>query len=240
LKKRLNYLLLLLFVLASLGSMAQVDTIAPETIPFTEVERPVRPKQNFLYSPRGSLTVPLPIGNSAFRKSFVGVYEFNGGFNVMVYKGIFAGLTYKNSLLIITPTKIPDYNASMTINSGAFKVGNDFYLGDRNSVILSTSIAVGQNNSRYHSFVSKDFSKRPSFNGFKASYVEPEIDMYFLVESNFAIGASVTYSIINRNFDPSELYLDQWAGFPENNSGLIRYLSFGFGVYYGFAKRSNQ
>ncbi len=210
--------------MVSFASLAQEESVLPDTTTNVEFERPVRPKQNFLFSPRLSITVPTPMGNSSFKKSFVGVYEVNGDFNVMIYKGLYAGLTLKNAKLIITDKKIPNYNASMSINSGALKAGCDFYLGDRNSTIFSVSVASGQNYTSYSSFVSKDGTKHPAFKGFKASYVEPEVNLYFFIEPNFAIGLTATYSVINRNFDPNELYLNEWASFKlkVNMNNLLR------------------
>jgi len=217
--------------------MAQedLDTSGPSSIDETP-----RQKKYYLYSPRLSVTVPHPLGNNSFKKCFVGVYELNAGLNLMLYKGLFAGVTYKNSLLIITENKIPDYNASMSINSVAAKAGSDFYIGSKNNMILSTALSVGQNKSKYSSFICKDPKNHTMITGFKSSYIEPEVNLFFLIESNLGLGVTVTYSIIERNFDPYELCLNEWASFDKNNSGSTRYLSFGFGLYYGLSKKTTR
>ena len=233
--KRFNYLLIFLFALGSLSSFAQDE---PEPFENSAVdENPPRQKQYYLFSPRVSITVPHPLGNEAFKKSFVGIYELNGGINLMLFKGFFAGLNYKNGLLKITENKIPDYNASMLMNSVAVKVGSDFYVGYKNTILISGALSLGENYTKYSSFISKDPKKQPLITGFKSTYIEPEVNMFFLIEANFGIGATVTYSVIKRNFDPYELCLNEWAQFPKDNSGSIRYLSFGFGFYYGLSKR---
>ena len=219
--------------------MAQEEDPDPvETKIFSE--SPPRQKNFYLFSPRISVAVPHPMGNKSFKKSFVGIYEVNAGLNLMFYKGLFAGVFYKNGLLKITENKIPDYNASMSLNSASVKIGSDFYVGAKNNMLLSTAVSVGQNNTKYSSFICKDPKLHPLITGFKSSYVEPEVNLFFLTEDNFGIGATLTYSIIKRNFDPYELCLNDWAQFDKNNSGSIRYFSFGFGFYYGLSKRTKR
>ncbi|MCE9537790.1 MAG: hypothetical protein K8R85_01040 [Bacteroidetes bacterium] len=232
------YLLLLLFVLVSHTSIAQDEPDQFETK--IAEESPPRQKQYYLFSPRVSVTVPHPIGNKSFKKSFVGIYEVNAGLNLMLYKGLFAGVTFKNGLLKITENKIPDLNADMAINNAALKLGSDFYVNSKNTMLLSAAVSIGQNNTKYSSFKSKTLNEKPLISGFRSSYIEPEVNLFFLTEANFGIGATLTYSIIKRNFDPYELCLDEWSQFGKDNSGPIRYLSFGFGFYYGFSKKTKK
>ncbi len=234
-RNRCHHILFLLFALVSITAMAQDETDTVENSMINET--PPRQKQYYLFNPRVSITVPHPLANEAFNKSFVGIYEINACFNVMLYKGFFAGLNYKNGLLKITENKIPDYNASMLMNSIAGKIGSDFFIVDKNNIILSIAVSAGQNRTKYSSFVSKVPNTQPQINGFKSSYFEPEANLFFLVEENFGVGVTLTYSVIKRNFDPYELCLNEWTQYPKDNSGATRYLSFGFGFYYGLSKK---
>lgn len=199
-------------------------------------EPPAVPKSYYVFSPRVSVTVPHPMANASFKKSFVGIYEISGGLNAYLVKGLFFGVTYKNALLKITENKIADYNASMYINNAAGKLGADVYVGDKNRVIYSASIAVGQNWTRYSGLVAKD-PNRVIPNTYTCTYYEPEMNLFFLIESNFGIGATVSYSIFNKNFDPYELALNDWTQFSRNTSGNTQYLSFGFGFYYSLWRK---
>lgn len=237
-RKHCIYLLFLLFVLVSYTSIAQDEPDQFETKIIEE--SPPRQKQYYLFSPRVSVTVPHPMGNQSFKKSFVGIYEVNAGLNVMIYKGLFVGGAFKNGLLKITENKIPDLNADMAINNAAIKIGSDFYVNSKNTMLLSAALSVGQNNTKYSSFKCKSLNQHPIIKGFKSSYFEPEVNLFFLTEANFGIGATLTYSVIKRNFDPYELCLDEWAQFGKDNSGPIRYISFGFGFYYGFSKKTKK
>ena len=212
--------------------MAQDSIVSPEISPTI----PLRQKKYYLFSPRLSVLVPHPTDNASFKKTFTGLYELNAGMNVMLYQGIYAGITFKNAELTITPNKIPDYDASMQVYSFAFKSGSDFYVGERNNMIFSAALSVGQNNTLFESIKTKVPSEHP-ITGFKSAYVEPEISLYFLIEEDFGIGATVSYSFIQHNFDPYQLYLNEWAPYDRSNSGPTQCISFGFGFYYGFSKR---
>ena len=206
----------------------------------TEEEAPPSPKQYYLLSPRVSVTVPHPMSNSAFKKCFVGIYEVSGGLNLYLHKGIFLGVTAKKGLLKITENKIADYNASMSINNIAGKLGGDLYIGDRNRVIYSVAVSAGKNWTKYTGLVAKDPNTKIALTQYNCSYVEPEMNIFFLIESNFGIGATVSYSIFSKNFDPYELSLNDWTAFGKDNTGTTQYLSFGFGFYYSLINKKKK
>jgi len=197
-------------------------------------------KEYYFLSPRVSVTVPHPMGNKAFRKSFVGIYEISGGLNIMLYKGLFLGATYKNGLLKITENKIADYNASMAINNIGLKIGGDFFIGEQNKIIFSGSITGGQNYTKYSGLVCRKPTETPKIKAYTASYIEPELNLFFLVEQNFGIGLTVTYSIFNTEFNPYDLCLNDWASFDKENPGRTQYFSFGFGFYYSLIKKKEK
>lgn len=228
-----------LFLVSGLLCLAQEETDAPVQS-VQEEEYPVVPKQYYVFSPRVSVTVPHPMGNSAFRKSFVGIYEASVGLNINIFKGFFIGVTYKNGLLKITENKIADFNASMNINNAGVKLGTDIFIGDRNRIILSAAVTAGQNYTNYSGLVCKKPGDSPKLTAYSTSYLEPEVNMFFLVEPNFGIGATLGYSIFNKEFDPYELCLNDWTNFDKENPGRTRYLSFGFGFYYSFLKKNKR
>lgn len=229
------YCLLFLFFLCPCIIQAQDEGLT--TIPLSDI--PSAPKQYYVFSPRVSVTVPHPMANKSFKKSFVGIYEISGGLNIMFYKGIFIGATYKNGLLKITENKIADYNAKMYINNVGLKVGGDAYVGEKNRIIFSAAIAAGQNWTRYSGLISKDPLKVIPTK-FSMTYVEPELNLFFLIEANFGIGATLSYSIFAKNFDPYELSLNDYTQFNKDANGATQYLSFGFGFYYSLLKKKQR
>ena len=237
-KNYFKYFFLFLSVFFSSALLAQDETLVPSSSKTNET--PSLPKQFYFLSPRVSVTVPHPMANKAFKKSFVGIYEITGGLNVMYYKGLFIGASYKNGLLKITENKISDFNASMKLNNIALKLGVDSYLGEDNRVVFSSAVSVGQNWTKYSGLHTKDQTKHHALTEYKSIFVEPEINLFFLVESNFGIGATLSYSIFDKNFDPYELALTDWTSFQNVEPGSTSYLSFGFGFYYSLIPKKKQ
>ncbi len=237
----MRYICLLLFLFSIIFSTPLVsqDETESQTSSVLE-ENPAAKKSYYLLSPRISITVPHPMGNKAFKKSFVGIYEISGGLNLMFYKGLFIGGTYKNGLLKITENKIADYEASMSINNVGLKIGSDFYIGEKNRTIFSFALTAGQNHTKYFGLVCKNPMEGPKINSYKTSYLEPEANLFFLIEPNFGIGATLSYSIFNKEFNPYELCLDNWTTYNKDNPGKTRYLSFGFGFYYSLFRKQTK
>ena len=195
-------------------------------------DTPPEKKQYYLFSPRVNVTVPHPMADKSFKKSFVGIYEITGSLNLYLYKGFFVGLVGKNGLLKITENKIADYNASMSIYNIAGKIGCDWYIGEKNKGIFSLGFTAGHNWTRYQDLVHKGPNPPPLYTTFQTNYIEPEMNLYFLIESNFAIGATVSYTVFNAHFNPYDLDLDEYSNFTTNNVVSTQFLSFGFGFYY--------
>lgn len=232
--KTQRFFLLLLFLFSASFAFSQ-DEQLPVAPPAGD-PAPAK-KQYYLFSPRISVTVPHPMGNKSFKKSFVGIYEVTGGINIMVHKGLFIGASAKNGLLKITENKITDYNASMKINGAAAKFGFDTYIGEKNRTIFSMALSYGQNWTVYEGIKYKDENNKPKLNSFTTSYWEPEMNIFFLIEANFGIGATLTYSVFDAHFDPYDLVLNEYAKFDTENAVSTQYLSFGFGFYYSFVKK---
>ena len=201
------------------------------------------PKKYYVFSPRLNVMVPHAIANNSFRKCFVGVYEASGGLNVFLYRGLFIGGSYENGELRITPKKIANYPnnnyPSMEIDNVAGKVGGDLYLGDRNRVVFSAALSFGQNWTHYYGLVAQDPHKVITNTSYTCTFYKPEVNLFFLVDDNFGIGVTVTYSVYDHIFNPYELSLNDWAGFSSISTGSTQYLSFGFGVYYSFIKKKH-
>jgi hypothetical protein len=248
LKQYWTYYLVLFLVITPFFLAAQEDTISTsevdttmgdlEIVPIEEI--PSRPGSLYLFSPRASFTVPNPMGNSAFKKTFVGIYEANIGFNLMIFKGLYAGVAFKNGLLKVTQKTIPNYNAGMHMYNAAVKVGGDFYLNEKNTILVSAAMSAGQNVTKFSSLVSKTPGKQPDITGFKALYAEPELNIYLFTEANFGFGFTLSYTVLQRTFNPYELSLNDWTSYNKTNTGNTQYLSFGFGMYYGIVHKSSQ
>ncbi len=209
------------------------------------VDAPVRQegpskKEYFWFNPHASVTVPNPTANRGFRKNFNGIYEIQAGMDILVFRGVFVGAVYKNSsfkITGITGATYFHYSPLMKINSTGLRVGGRTYVGSRNRIIYSGSVTLGQSWTNYKDIRCKDSTMAVPVTKYAASYIQPEMSLYFLIEDNFAIGATVSYSMINKNFNPYEICLDSWKAVGTTGSGPIQYFSFGFGFYYSFLKK---
>ena len=234
---------MLLFSFSSLVLFSQDqndDDDDDDGFPAIQTSNDVGHKNYYVFSPRVNVTVPHPIADKSFKKCFVGIYEVNGSLNIMLYKGLFIGGSYKNGLMQITEKKIPNYEASMEIDNIAGKIGGDFYVGEKNRIVFSSALSYGQNLTHYYGLVAKDPHKVVSNTSFKCTFLEPEFNLYFLVEANFGVGVTITYTVYDHTFDPYELSLNDWAGFDNPSTGSTENLSFGFSFYYSFLKKKHQ
>jgi hypothetical protein len=234
----LKYPFLLLFLAFSAFLPAQEDEPKTPFHLFNE-EAPARPKQFYVFSPRVSVTVPHPTGNESFKNCFVGIYEVSGGVNVYWLRGLFVGPTYKNALLKITENKVIDYNARLAINNLGIKVGGDVYLGEKNRIIFSASVTAGESWNNYGGQSAKN-PERTYTTKYVNGFAEPEMNIFFLIESNFGIGATVSYSFFDHNFNPADFTLTDYSNFDYYKPGITRYLSFGFGFYYSLLRKKEK
>lgn len=236
--KGYKYLFLFLLSLIALYTKAQDSVPSSDT---AVIESQILPKANNLFSSRLSFTVPNPTGNKAFVKSFVGIYQVNASMNMALYKGVFIGVAFSNALLQVDKNVIPNKTYAkqpfMNTYNASVKIGSDWYIGENNRIIFSADVSVGQSFVKYSAFVCKDPAKNIATTDFKSPYGSAEVSMIFLVEPNWGIGPTISYSLISRSFDPYELCLEDWTTYSKANSGATQYLNFGFVCYFNFFRK---
>lgn len=197
-------------------------------------------KEQYWFSPHASVTVPNPMNNTAFKKNFAGVFQVNAGLDINIFKGVFVGAEYANATLKITGligTQNFHYSPLMKINNAGIRVGGKTFIGAKNRIIYSASVLVGQNWTHYTDLRCKDSTVAPPLTKYTTSFIQPEMSLYFLVESNFAIGATISYSIYRKHFDPYEICLNEIKPVGKVGAGTTQTLNFGFTVCYSFLKK---
>ncbi len=186
---------------------------------------------------RATCSVPSPIVNRAFTKTFVGVFDINGSVCYNYYGGFFAGGMGKASLLKIPPNKIPNLKTTMEMYSAGGKIGYDWYVGNKAFLTMAINGGVTWTN---FAAVSCYTPADHAFS-YKANFIEPELIMNFYIESNFAIGINVSYYMMDKAFDPYFLCLNDHKPYRDYElGGPTTYLDFGFGFFYGFSKRKKS
>lgn len=235
-------LLFILSVVIASTTYAQEDNVDS----IIEIEDLTLPRENYLFNSSLSFSIPTPTSNKAFRKSIVGIYQVNGGLDLVVVNGFFVGVNFSSAKFKVDKDIIKDYNIYVNKNynpriniyNAAVSVGVNYYLGEKNKMKFETRLSVGQNYSKFLGFKSKSLSNPVSLTDFKSVYGEAVLNLFFLMEPNWGIGPTIGYSLISRSFDPYALSLDDWTSISAGSEiGSIQYLNFGFAVYYNFFKK---
>lgn len=188
----------------------------------------------FKTSIRGSATIPHPISNRAFRKSFVGVYGFSLSPSIDLRKGITFGAIYENGLFSVPANKISGLTTTVQYNNAGLRLGYDHYYS--NKMLLSISLDAGQTwvNAKSLNYTVTDTAAH----SFISEYIKPELNLFFFIEDNFSIGINLSYHIINKSFDPAMPGLTSYRTFDSSDlGGAMGYLNWGFGFYVGLWKR---
>jgi len=196
-----------------------------------------QPNAKYKFNARATCSVPSPVVNRAFKKTFTGIFDINTSGCYNYYKGLFVGVLGKASLLKVPPNKIPNLNTTMELYSAGGKVGFDYYI--TNSAFLTMAINGGINRTKYSSvecYTPVDYEFK-----YKTKFIEPEMIINFFIEGNFAIGINVSYMMMDKAFDPYFLCLDDHAAYRDFElGGPTTFLDFGFGFYYGFSGRKKS
>lgn len=183
------------------------------------------------------ITVPHPITNGAFKKSFNGIYDVNASFCFNPIAGLIMGTSFKNGLFSIPSNKIAGLNSTkMQLNDAGIKLGYDYFISD--IIFFTMAINAGENWTKFTGVSCTD-PDRTSFT-YTSGYIEPEMNVNFLIEESFAIGATVSYTIIAKPFDPDFICLNNFATYYSNDyKGSTGYFNFGFGFYYGLLRKKS-
>jgi hypothetical protein len=233
-----KYLLVLLLAFATLLSNAQEAVVATDS---TVVEPLILPKANNLFNAQLTFTIPNAVSNKSFAKSFVGIYQVGGNLNLSVYKNLHIGVAFSDALMQVSKNVIPNktYAKQPYLNfyNAAIRIGGDFYVGDKNRVLFLPSLTVGQSTAKFSGFVAKSPAKSVTLKDYKSPYAQADVGLIFLVEENWGIGPTLSYTLVQHNFNPNDVCLEEWATYSSNSSGSTQYLSFGFVCYYSFFKK---
>ncbi len=201
---------------------------------------------NFLFAqsltPKGSLyvdvTIPTNERNRAFEQTMEGLFHGSIGYQRNVYKGltIGAGVNY-------TYFTMNRFAFNSTIGTGGahlpavhLKLGYEKFTTDRVSLYGGLKVGYGDFIAMSDSCLLNGGNGRTQH---PSLFIAPQIEVNFLTElgSSDAFNAIIGYSIYFQEYNASYLCRESFPGFiPEYSQGLLRFLNFGFGYKYYFAK----
>lgn len=180
---------------------------------------------------RGSCTVPHPLKNKAFKKSLTGIYNANLSLSLRTFSSFNIGFVYNNALYKTAANKIPQVNTAMQVNGAGIRLSYDRFLSDK--VFFAPAIVAGRQEGVFTGVICPiPISERPRYS---ANYIEPELNLYFIVDPNFAIGINTSCMLNGHTFDPYAVCFNEYRGYEAGDlKGNMVSLSFGFGFYFGF------
>ena len=179
-------------------------------------------------------SVPHPVTNKAFRRSFIGVYDMALTYRIRLFDGFAAGIQAKHSLWRIPDNKIPGLHTVGQFNGGGLSLGYDYKIGE--VAMLYAEVNAGRVQVHYYG-VSYDSLPENFQTNYMINYGEAEVGAYFYTEGSFAIGVQTGFMFTNYAFDPYRLGLDNHKAYlPEDLNGKVVTFKLGFSVVYSFLK----
>lgn len=180
---------------------------------------------------RASCAVPHPLGNGALRRSMTGIYYATFSATARPFSGLHVGAVYSNGLYKTAANKLSDVPTALQVNNVGARVGYDHYFSE--ITFFSASVNAGRSYGKFTGVRCKDPQEVDT--KYSAEYFEPELNLYFIVDPNFAIGVNLSSTFISHQFDPYAVCFNQYKGYSDRDlRGNTMSVNFGFGFYYGF------
>lgn len=180
---------------------------------------------------RGSCTVPHPLNNGAFKKSLTGIYSANLSLNIRPFSTFSIGIVGNNGLYKTAANKIAEVNTALQVNGAGVRLCYDHFSSEK--MIFSPAITMGKQSGRYTGVIC--LRPQEQHLRYSAKYIEPELNLYFVVDPGFAIGVNASCQLIDHTFNPYDVCFNQYKNYAASDlQGNSVSLNFGFGFYYGF------
>lgn len=177
-------------------------------------------------------SVPHPISNKAFRRSFIGVYDIGLTYRIRLFSDFSMGIQGKHSLWKIPDNKIPGLHTVGQFNGGGVSIGYDHVLSD--VAVIYGEVNAGALQVHYYG-VSYDSMPENFQTKYMINYAEVEFGAYFYTEGSFAIGMQTSFMFTNYAFDPYKLALDNHKAYEYSDlNGKVATFNLGFSVIYSF------
>jgi len=180
--------------------------------------------------------VPQPTSNKAFKESFTGIMDLSGSLCLSI-RGFNFGGFYRYKQFQVQANKIANITTVQMVNGAGLRLGYDHWISDKS--IFSSSINIGYNWISYNRVSCQGHAPAP----FKETGIslEPNANIYFLIDDGFGIGLMASYHVLTYAFDPAPICLDQFHTYNDSDKqGLTQGFSFGFCVYYDLAREASS
>jgi hypothetical protein len=195
------------------------------------------------FSIRANAGIPKIASSAQFRNSFSGVITGDASVNCKLFADFFAGVgysyTYYKCQKYFRDPLRDNINTILQTQNGYVKVGYDKFFSERGFVTFSMN--MGYSLSQYRSVRYKNDSLKGKYpTQYSNAFIEPMLDVYFIVDPNFAIGGHLSYNYNFAQFNPLYPQFNQWGPYGYNsisNKWNMSLITLGFGFYYGLARK---
>jgi len=234
-KNGLKLVWILIFVFG-----VQLTSNAQEDPPFNS--KPIR------YSLRAEGGISRLISPNALKSSFYPTGDFGLSFQLGLFKGFSAGISFRYSSFQVDPQRLnflvdtiieedgfsyelPIRTYQNHLNPGII-LGYDIWVDE--SVFFNFAVTSGISYTRYTKIRSKLQNKPKSDYNFQSFFIEPSASVFYVFEDYLGISFKVAYTYINGSFRPEKLGLDQGVISYQSADliGKIKYLTFSLGFVY--------
>ena len=184
---------------------------------------------------RFDFMVPQPVTNKAFKKSFTGIMDIGTGVYITTPGGFAIGLIGRYKQFQVPSNKINNtVTTQENIINSSLSLGYDYFKTAK--TLITPGVNLGYN-WIFFTKITLTYDE-PIIDKFNAINIEPYCKIDWMIDDGFGIGIMVAYNIMNYEFNPDNVGLDEFHTYSDHDRvGLTQSFSFGFCAYWNWAKR---
>lgn len=158
---------------------------------------------------------PVPASGVTFQRIFTGLFNFNGGYQRLVYKKLSTGLGF-DFAAFQTSNKVLDTKTTMNVISPSLNAGVLFVAFKK--ILIHPIVQGGY---AFISYNGKDAegNPKPKFNE-QGAFVQSSVFAGYLINQKISVGLNTSYRVIFQHFGTNTTLEDN----------TIRILDFGLGI----------
>jgi hypothetical protein len=185
------------------------------------------------FNAKFTVAIPTLLSNKALRTSFRGVYDAGLNLQTRVVKGMYVGAHGNFTGFKIAVDKFNALGTECQTLTAGLNIGYEKFSTPR--VMWFVNLAGGYNWIEFNRVKCAD-SIRPILNH-TAFNIRPSAGFNYYSDDNFSIGMIVSYTMLNYQFDPKSICLNEYGTFKANESnGNLSYFSVGVIINFNLRK----
>jgi hypothetical protein len=180
---------------------------------------------------RFSFKLPSTLANKSFKNLVSGIVDFNINYQTPLFKNIIGGIGGKYNYYEADNLKTAGQsNGKLQVFTGFGKLGYQQFLTPR--IFWDAGLKGGYAVIFAQNDLCSEFSEGQARTTQTSLFIEPTAGLYMVSEDNLAFGLVMSYSIMQNNFHPSLLCMDNSTNLfnPVDTEGAYQLINIGFGA----------